>query len=242
MAAVGALEKLEWWATMKSFDIYNASRRSRKPVAQLLYDEKSGKLGINIPEGIAEFELPLFLALFVQQGRRHIPDKWARKWVAERVAPQGRQNLGEILRANGLDSYDEMALLEAAQGRSAQDDFLIRPTPSYEYAVVDMEFEGHDVPQPKRASRSWCEELGPKIASRRKSLGITQRELAEKTGIDQAAISRIESGRANPTLDTLDALAQAVGASLRIDFSSREAPDEQGTGFRSFFRRGKRSL
>ena len=47
-------------------------------------------------------------------------------------------------------------------------------------------------------------------------MGLTQQQLAEKTGIDQAAISRIESGRANPTLNTLDALAEGVGASLLV--------------------------
>ena len=124
------------------------------------------------------------------------------------ITPQGRQNLGEILRANGLESYDEMVLLEAAQGRSAQDDFLVRPTPnpSYEYAAVSLE----DPPP------SVCETIGHELAARRRALGLTQRDVSEITGIDQAAVSRIESGRANPTLDTLDTLAQAVGTSLFI--------------------------
>ena len=57
---------------------------------------------------------------------------------------------------------------------------------------------------------------GSVIRSLRELKGITQQQLAEKTGIDQAAISRIESGRANPTLNTLDALAEGVGASLLV--------------------------
>ena len=46
---------------------------------------------------------------------------------------------------------------------------------------------------------------------------MTQQQLAEKTGIDQAAISRIESGRGNPTLDTLQALAEGVGADVAVE-------------------------
>ncbi|MBQ9069601.1 MAG: helix-turn-helix transcriptional regulator [Eggerthellaceae bacterium] len=157
--------------------------------------------------------------LFAEKGTYTIPDKWARKWVAERVPPQGRQNLGEILRANSLDSYDEIALLEASAGRSAQDDFLLRraPEPRIEYALVDFVSE-EDVP-----ARSWCAVIGPEIARRRKDAGMTQRELAETTGVEQAAISRIESGKANPTLNTLEALADGVGADLVVKLSNRVA-------------------
>ena len=45
---------------------------------------------------------------------------------------------------------------------------------------------------------------------------MTQAELAEKSGIRQSNISRIENGNAIPRLDTLEALAGAMGKSLRI--------------------------
>lgn len=57
---------------------------------------------------------------------------------------------------------------------------------------------------------------------------MTQRELAEKTGIDQAAISRIESGRANPMLNTLEALVEGVGSSLLVKIIWRFAPISAG--------------
>lgn len=218
VATLASLAKREGWTRMKSFDIYNTAKRSRKPVAQLFYDAAKNKMKIVVGQDVSSDDLPLMLALFVEKGKRTIPDKWARKWVEERVPPQGRQNLGEILRANGLDTYDEIALLEAAQGRSSQDDFLLCPTsvPNYEYAIMDMPQESEGGDESECAARSWCAVVGPKIASYRKSLGLTQRELSEKTGIDQAAISRIESGRANPTINTLDTLAEAVGASLLV--------------------------
>lgn len=45
---------------------------------------------------------------------------------------------------------------------------------------------------------------------------MTQSELAEKSGIRQSNISRIENGNAVPRLDTLCALASAMGKKIRI--------------------------
>ena len=200
---------------MRCFDIYNTAKRQRKPVAQLTYDERGGSTCIQIAADARPADLPLMLALFAERGERTVPDAWARRWIEERIPPQGRQNLGEILRAHGLDHYDEIALLAAAEGRSAQDDFLIREVsqPSAEYAVVALEGVGDDAKSP---AGTWCAVLGPQIAEKRRAMGLTQQQLAEKTGIDQAAISRIESGRANPTLNTLDALVAGVEHRLLV--------------------------
>jgi len=43
---------------------------------------------------------------------------------------------------------------------------------------------------------------------------LTQAELAEKSGIKQAAIARLESGRSNPTFMTLARLADALEVKL----------------------------
>lgn len=55
------------------------------------------------------------------------------------------------------------------------------------------------------------------IAARLES-NLTQKELAEKTGIRQSNISRIESGVASPTVDTLSRIAAGMGKQLRIEF------------------------
>ena len=197
---------------MRLFEIYNPLKRKRKVVARLSYDEQADKMSIAIADDVQPAELPLMLRLFAERGEREISDEWARRWVEERIPPRGRQNLGEILRAHELDHYDEIELLASAEGRSAQDDFLIREIdpPSIDYAVVSL--EGDEEP----AARTWCTEIGPILADKRRNAGLTQKERAEKTGIDQAAISRIESGRANPTLNTLDALARGVGHFLLV--------------------------
>ena len=48
--------------------------------------------------------------------------------------------------------------------------------------------------------------------------GLTQKELAEKSGVRQSNISRIENGTAIPTLQTLNAIAKGTGKKLKISF------------------------
>jgi len=52
----------------------------------------------------------------------------------------------------------------------------------------------------------------------RKGVHITQQELAKKTGISQADISKIENGTRNPTLNMLKRLADGLEMQLRLDF------------------------
>ena len=52
----------------------------------------------------------------------------------------------------------------------------------------------------------------------RKSSGLTQKELSEKTGIAQADISKLERGNANPSLRTLQRLASGMDMKLKIEF------------------------
>lgn len=52
----------------------------------------------------------------------------------------------------------------------------------------------------------------------RKSTGLTQKQLSEKTGISQADISKLESGNANPSLRTLQRLASGMGMKVKIEF------------------------
>lgn len=59
-------------------------------------------------------------------------------------------------------------------------------------------------------------ELVSKIIKKRKELGITQRKLAELTGIKQPAIARIESFRATPQIDTIFKMLQPLGLKLEL--------------------------
>lgn len=52
----------------------------------------------------------------------------------------------------------------------------------------------------------------------RRQKHITQKELAEITGIAQSDISRMENGNANPSLQTLKRLAAGLGMALKVEF------------------------
>ena len=45
---------------------------------------------------------------------------------------------------------------------------------------------------------------------------MSQKELAEKIGSDQATISRLESGNLNPSIKFLKRVAKAVGGQLKV--------------------------
>jgi len=56
------------------------------------------------------------------------------------------------------------------------------------------------------------------LSETRKSLGLTQMQLSEKTGVAQCDISRIERGRANPSLKTLMRLAAGLGMTVKVEY------------------------
>ncbi len=59
------------------------------------------------------------------------------------------------------------------------------------------------------------------IAVRREN-HLTQKELADKTGLTQSSISNIENGSSKPTIDSLKKIADATGTRLVIDFLRQE--------------------
>lgn len=53
-----------------------------------------------------------------------------------------------------------------------------------------------------------------RLIQRRRELHLTQKQLAERSGVGQAEISKIERGRKSPTLDTYSRLASALELSF----------------------------
>lgn len=62
------------------------------------------------------------------------------------------------------------------------------------------------------------------IIERRKALNLTQGDLAERSGISQPEISRIESGKVNPTIGTLGRLADGLMARVGLIEDTDEIP------------------
>ena len=63
------------------------------------------------------------------------------------------------------------------------------------------------------------------VAYARSLSGFSQKELSNRTGIDQSDISKIERGLANPSVATLERIAAALGGELVIDIKMRADGD-----------------
>ncbi|GAB2820998.1 hypothetical protein GCM10027073_60000 [Streptomyces chlorus] len=62
-------------------------------------------------------------------------------------------------------------------------------------------------------------DLGQMVYDRRTALGLSQTELAERCGMKQPQISRIEGGGTVPTIPLLRRLARALDADLNINLT-----------------------
>lgn len=60
------------------------------------------------------------------------------------------------------------------------------------------------------------------IVDARTSQNITQKELAERTGINQADISKLENGTRNPSVNLLKRLAEGMGMALKVEFVPKQ--------------------
>lgn len=61
--------------------------------------------------------------------------------------------------------------------------------------------------------------VGNAVAAARARKGLSQKELSEATGIDQSDLSKIERGVANPSIGTLNRIAEALGAQLIVSIA-----------------------
>lgn len=77
-------------------------------------------------------------------------------------------------------------------------------------------------------------EFNEKLQELRKSKGLTQEELAEKLFVSRTAISKWESGRGYPNIDSIKAISKFFGASLDdllsdeavLEIAERESKDK----------------
>ena len=71
------------------------------------------------------------------------------------------------------------------------------------------------------------DELDPvhQLACLRIAQGLTQAELAERAGVPQPNIARLESGKHQPTLELLRRVAEAMGYRLDVRFVPADADE-----------------
>lgn len=61
-----------------------------------------------------------------------------------------------------------------------------------------------------------CSQIIDLLIERRKMLNLTQKQLADATGLAQSGIARLESKKTVPQLDTLVKIASALGCVLQL--------------------------
>jgi transcriptional regulator with XRE-family HTH domain len=59
------------------------------------------------------------------------------------------------------------------------------------------------------------ERMAARLKAIRERRGLTQEQLAEKSGVSRTYLARLETGRQDPTLSTLEKLAKALGVKVR---------------------------
>lgn len=64
-------------------------------------------------------------------------------------------------------------------------------------------------------------QIGRRIVGLRKRLGLTQEALAERAGIDNTYLARIEAGSRSPSLEVLHAVAAGLGVPVGRLFVAR---------------------
>ncbi len=60
------------------------------------------------------------------------------------------------------------------------------------------------------------------VLNARKNRNLTQQQLADRTGINRADISRLENGNSNPTIAQLQRIAEGMDMVLKVEFVPKD--------------------
>ncbi len=133
------------------------------------------------------------------------------------ITREGRNTLAKFPDCAGCQTFAEPGEDIKAQAQDALEGWL-------RAHLIDGEAP------PRPSARSRCPkgarllgvEVTPKLAVRlairwaRQDAGLTQAQLAERAGVSQPQIAKLEHPRANPTIDTLEKVARALGLRLEV--------------------------
>lgn len=207
---------------MRAFALIDGGKRRSTPCAVLYYLESREEFRTRICADVDPSCMPMTLEGYARKGKLDLDHKESMLWISERIVPKNRQNLGQVLKAHGLEYYDPFVLLVTHAGRCCNDDFYLR---EIEVTVVerwvgkDGRLYGHPV---AAETDSLARRVGALLAEERARQGVSQNELAYRTGVQQAVISRTEGGRANPTVELLEDIASGLGKRIVVTLEDGE--------------------
>ncbi len=125
---------------------------------------------------------------------------------------------GKVIRYDMCVLFDKYPQLQALKNRD-----LFRAAKLTGYGIIwndelDIEtetiYEEGEVVRIKRPAANV--DVGNAVAAARAKRNLSQKELAEAAGMDQSDLSKIERGVANPSISTLQRIAQAMGGELKV--------------------------
>jgi DNA-binding XRE family transcriptional regulator len=88
------------------------------------------------------------------------------------------------------------------------------------YCTFLCVFEKDGVVLREKSSIMHVEEVISQLKTRRSSLNVTQEMLADSSGVALRTIKQFESGKGNPTLETLQKLSAALGMEIHLQVKS----------------------
>jgi len=94
--------------------------------------------------------------------------------------------------------------------REAMEEILAGP-PCVEAKALPLTERKPPVPE---RFQEWTDFISKKIRAEREAAGLTQQQLAEKAGLGQSHISRLENGEHSPSHLTLEKIACALGKAV----------------------------
>lgn len=104
---------------------------------KLFYDHEAKRFQLRLDPALDYRNAPLCLSVFADCGMFAPGEAWSLRWVRERLVPPERANIGEILKARGLEEYDEFGLLVSSGGRCMQDDLYLEEFEAQEEKIFE---------------------------------------------------------------------------------------------------------
>ena len=109
---------------LRSF-VLNDGNLDDMRVGMLTYDTGTRQFAMQITADVQPDDLPLSLEGFAHRGKHELTHEESLRWIRGRICPPGRHNIREILRANGLEEYDEFGLLMLTKAKCDKDELYL---------------------------------------------------------------------------------------------------------------------
>jgi DNA-binding XRE family transcriptional regulator len=126
------------------------------------------------------------------------------------------ERIGSLPKDDKDDLYELFKELPRAETVDELNEIGLSMLEILDQAPVTLhKLNGGEAPAPGPGLQGWINHFGKKIREYREAAGMTQIELANKAGIPQSHVSRLEAGKHSPSHRTLEKLADALGILVR---------------------------